>query len=288
MSELEARVGNAGAEEGHADRVPVGLTVAGSDSGGGAGIQADLKTFHAFGVFGTSAVTAITVQNTRGVFDVLKVDPAIVAAQIEAVCEDLRPDACKTGMLADDPIIRRVAATLDACGDAPVVVDPVMVATSGDRLLEEEAVTALCDALIPRATVVTPNLPEAEILAGMRIGGPDEMRRAAERIRALGCQAVLLKGGHLDADEVLDILYDGREWHEWRATRLDTTSTHGTGCTVSAALASGLARGLDVRSATDVALGFTRRALQTAPYLGEGNGPLNHWAEVLVPDQPER
>ncbi len=285
MREPEVRVGGVGGERGQAERVPVGLTIAGSDSGGGAGIQADLKTFHAFGVFGTSAVTAITVQNTRGVFDVLKVDPAIVAAQIETVCEDLRPDACKTGMLADDPIIRRVAASLDACGDTPLVVDPVMVATSGDRLLEEEAVTALCDALIPRATVVTPNIPEAQILSGMRIDGADEMRRAAERIRAFGCQAVLLKGGHLEANEVLDVLYDGTEWHEWRAPRLDTTSTHGTGCTLSAALASGLARGLDLHSATDAALGFTRRALETAPGLGEGNGPLNHWAEVFDRDR---
>ena len=259
---------------------PVALTIAGSDSGGGAGIQADLKTFHTFGVFGTSAITAITAQNTRGVYAVQKVRPEIVRRQIEVVCRDLEPSACKTGMLADEPIIRTVAETLAEVGPSRIVVDPVMVATSGDRLLEEDAVAALRDSILPLATVVTPNLPEAEILAGIPVSGLDDMRVAAERIVARGCRAVLVKGGHLAAGDVFDLLFDGAEWHVWSAPRVATTSTHGTGCTLSAGITAGLAQGRELVEAVDAALAFTRRALQGAPGLGTGSGPLDHWARV--------
>ena len=262
---------------------PVALTVAGSDSGGGAGIQADLKTFHSFGVFGTSAVTAITAQNTRGVFAVQKVDPGMVRKQIEVVFRDLEPSSCKTGMLADEPIIRAVAEALAGAGPPHLVVDPVMVATSGDLLLEEGAVEALIDALLPQADLVTPNLPEAEILAGRPIDGPDAMRAAAELILERGCRAVLIKGGHLVAEEVVDLLYDGDGWHEWSAPRLVTRHTHGTGCTLSAGVAAGLARGWELIEAVDAALAFTRAALETAPGIGSGSGPLNHWAPVHPP-----
>lgn len=266
--------GRAGAD---GRRPPVALTVAGSDSGGGAGIQADLKTFHAFGVFGTSAVTAVTVQDTRGVYGIQKVDPEIVADQIRAVAEDLHPAAAKTGMLADAPIIRAAAAALGEAGIAALVVDPVMVAASGDRLLEEEAIGALRSDLLPRALLVTPNLPEAEILAGAPVEDPDDMRRAADAILETGAGAVLLKGGHLPGPEVVDLLWDGRERREWRSPRIRTRAGHGTGCTLSAAIAAGLASGDDLEVAVDRALDFTRRALASAPDLGGGTAPLDHW-----------
>lgn len=261
-------------------RPPVALTIAGSDSGGGAGIQADLKTFHAFGVFGTSAITAITAQDTRAVYGVQKVAPDLVRRQIQAVWEDLRPAAAKTGMLADEPIIRAVAAALEAAGLENVVVDPVMVAASGDPLLEETAVGALREALLPRALLVTPNLPEAEILTGMEISGRRGMERAARAIAETGARAVLLKGGHLEADETVDLLWADGELREWRAPRIRTRAGHGTGCTLSAAVAAGLALGRGLVDAVDTALGFTRAALRTAPELGGGTAPLNHWARI--------
>ncbi len=267
------------------DAPPVALTIAGSDSGGGAGVQADLKTFHAYGVFGTTAITAITAQNTRGVYAVHQMDPEIVRRQIEVVCRDLHPAACKTGMLADEPIIRAVAGALAEVGPNRVVVDPVMVATSGDRLLEEGAVAALRDTILPLATLATPNLPEAEILAGVPVTGLDGMRAAAERIVGGGCRAVLVKGGHLESGDVIDLLFDGSEWHQWTAARVATTSTHGTGCTLSAGIAAGLAQGRGLVAAVEAALVFTRRALESAPGLGGGSGPLNHWALVPPPEE---
>ena len=261
-------------------KVPVALTIAGSDSGGGAGIQADLKTFHAFGVFGTSALTAVTVQNTLGVYDVHRVPPNLVSAQIRAVAGDLAPAACKSGMLADAPTIRDVAEALTKVEIGHYVVDPVMVAASGDPLLEPDAVGCLRSSLLPLASLVTPNLDEAAILADMSVRTEGDMREAAGRLVDSGCSAVLIKGGHLDADEIVDILFDGNGWREWRATKLSVGNAHGTGCTLSAAITAGLASGRTLEDAVDRALSYTRRAIATAPGLGAGSTPLNHWADV--------
>lgn len=261
-------------------RPPVALTIAGSDSGGGAGIQADLKTFHAFGVFGTSAVTAVTVQNTVGVTGVQTIDPGIVAAQIHSVMQDLTPAACKSGMLADAPIVHAVAEALSECRIERYVLDPVMVAASGDPLLDPDAVDALRTELLPLAALVTPNLDEASILTGMGVASETEMRRAAEHLVNAGSRAVLIKGGHLEADQIVDVLYDGNEWLEWRANKLPFGNAHGTGCTLSAAIAAGLALGHPLNEAVDRGLAYTRRAIATAPGLGAGSTPLNHWAET--------
>lgn len=257
---------------------PVALTIAGSDSGGGAGIQADLKTFHAFGVFGTTAVTALTAQDTTGVHAVQEADPDIVAAQIRAVMDDLRPSAVKTGMLANRVLVRCVARTLRDGRLPPLIVDPVMVAASGDRLLETRAVDVLREELFPIATLVTPNLDEAEILSGVRARDAEGMREAALRIAETGSSAVLIKGGHLEEAEIVDLLYDGREWHEWRNPRIGAGPRHGTGCTLSAAIAAGVALGRDLAEAVEEAIGYVRRAIRTAPDLGRGSPPLDHWA----------
>lgn len=257
---------------------PVALTIAGSDSGGGAGIQADLKTFHAFEVFGTTAVTAVTVQNTLGVTGVHPIPPDIVEAQIRAVAEDLGPASCKSGMLADSKIIESVARALCAVSIPEYVLDPVMVATSGDPLLESSAVDALRSELFPLASVVTPNLHEAEILTGMRIESEADMRRAGERLLADGTRAVLIKGGHLSGSEVVDLLLLESGERSWRTARLPVGNAHGTGCTLSAAIAAGLAAGRNLEQAVGSGIEFTRRALRTAPGLGSGATPLNHWA----------
>jgi hydroxymethylpyrimidine/phosphomethylpyrimidine kinase len=259
---------------------PVALTVAGSDSGGGAGIQADLKTFHAFGVFGTSAITAITAQNTLAVTAIQKIDPEIVRQQIRAVAEDLAPAAAKTGMLADASIIEAVVDALQAASLQRLVIDPVMVAKSGHRLLEADAIEALRSALLPLAEVVTPNLPEAALLAGRDVESVDDMKAAAEAIVAAGARSVLLKGGHLSGATLVDVYYDGDSWHEWSGPRLDTRHTHGTGCTLSAAICAGLALGRPRIEAVEAARRFTRRAIEAAPGLGAGHGPLNHWVDA--------
>ncbi len=258
---------------------PVALTIAGSDSGGGAGIQADLKTFHAFGVFGTSVVTAVTAQNTRGVYAIHAIPLDVVRAQIRAVASDLRPAALKTGMLATAELVSAVAAAVRTHELADLVVDPVMVATSGDRLLAEDAVSALRLELLPLGRLVTPNLHEAEILTGARIASLDEMRVAAERILDFGVEAVLVKGGHLEGDAV-DLLVGPDGERVWRHPRIDSGSTHGTGCTLSAAVTAGLARGDDLETAVDRAVRYVARAIATAPGLGGGNGPVNHFADV--------
>jgi hydroxymethylpyrimidine/phosphomethylpyrimidine kinase len=259
--------------------IPIALTIAGSDSGGGAGIQADLKTFHAFGCFGTSAVTAITVQNTRGVSGVHPIPVDTVRAQIAAVATDLPPAACKTGMLATAELVRAVAASLRQHALPSYVLDPVMVATSGDPLLDADAQRTIVDELLPLAACVTPNLDEAEILVGFTVRDAEAMRRAARALVDRGARSALLKGGHLRAEELVDVLWDGTDWHEWRRPRLDTRSTHGTGCTLSAGIAAGLAHGRPLRQAVEDALDYVRRAMAAAPGLGAGHGPLNH----LVP-----
>lgn len=259
--------------------IPVVLSIAGSDSGGGAGIQADLKTFHAFGCFGTTAVAAITAQNTLGVTAIHAIPSATVRAQIDAVAEDLRPAALKSGMLATRELVEVVAEGIRSHRLGGYVLDPVMVATSGDRLLDQDAEQAILTELLPLAAVVTPNLDEAAILTGMTISTPEQMRAAAERLVSLGAGAALLKGGHLQGEELVDVLFDGSEWTEWRRRKLQTTSTHGTGCTLSAAIAAGLAYGRPLGEAVEDALDYLQRALAEAPGLGGGHGPVNHLVE---------
>ncbi len=257
---------------------PIALTIAGSDSGGGAGIQADLKTFQRFGVFGTSVITAITAQNTRGVANWAAAPTELIRAQIDAVATDLRPAAIKSGMLADPPVVRTVAEGIRAHALRPYVLDPVMVATSGEALLEREAVTAIRDVLLPLADLVTPNLDEAAILVGEQVCDVEGMRQAARAIvERFGVRAALVKGGHLEGAEVSDVLYDG-EMHTFTHPRLDTTSTHGTGCTLSAAIAAHLALGRSLRQAVTISLDWVHEAIRTAPGLGSGHGPLNHMA----------
>jgi hydroxymethylpyrimidine/phosphomethylpyrimidine kinase len=258
------------------DKPPIALTIAGSDSGGGAGIQADLKSFHAFGCFGTTAITAITVQNTRGVTGVHAIPVDTVRAQIRAVAEDLPPAACKTGMLATAELVRAVAESIREHALPNYVLDPVMVATSGDSLLAAEAERTIAHELLPLATLVTPNLDEAALLVGYAVEDLDSMRRAAEQLVQMGARAALLKGGHLREAELVDVLWDGRERHEWRRPKLDTRSTHGTGCTLSAAIAAGLAHGRPLRQSVEDALDYVQRAMRAAPGYGAGHGPLNH------------
>ena len=257
----------------------IALTIAGSDSGGGAGIQADLKTFQRFGVFGTSAITAITAQNTRGVSRWEPVSADLVRAQIDAIAEDLMPAAVKTGMLANAAIASIVAACIRDHAFRNYVLDPVMVATSGDALLERDAIDVIRSELIPQASLVTPNLHEAAILTGEKIEDEDGMARAAETIVGeMGAKAVLVKGGHLDdGDRVVDILYDG-DVRAFRGKRIDTTNTHGTGCTLSAAIAAQLAKGESIHAAVRRAIDYVHNAIATAPGLGSGHGPLNHLA----------
>ncbi|MBA3638563.1 MAG: bifunctional hydroxymethylpyrimidine kinase/phosphomethylpyrimidine kinase [Acidobacteria bacterium] len=253
------------------------LTIAGSDSGAGAGIQADLKTFAAHGVYGTSALTAITAQNTRGVTGWEAVSAGLVVSQIEAVVSDIGADAVKTGMLANVAIVEAVADTLRRLGLATVVVDPVMIAKGGDRLLEEAAVAAIRTQLLPLARVVTPNIPEAEELAGMRITSLGDMETAAWRILELGPGVVLVKGGHLDGVESIDIAVDANGVFEFRGPRLATLQTHGTGCTLASAIAANLALGYDVRDAIGRAREYLEGAIRNAPGIGRGHGPLSHF-----------
>jgi hydroxymethylpyrimidine/phosphomethylpyrimidine kinase len=253
------------------------LSIAGSDSGGGAGIQADIKAVTALGGFAMTAVTAITVQDTQGVSAIHAVPDAIISAQIDAVLADIGADAIKTGMLGTPSVITAVAGAIDrGAGTAPLVVDPVMVAKGGALLLADSAVGALKDKLLPRASLITPNLPEAGVLIGHPLATLADMRDAIASLRATGARAVLLKGGHLDADEIVDI-YDGPEGrHEWRAPRIAGRNTHGTGCTLAAAIAAGLSQGLPMVEAIGRARAYVRIAIATAPGYGRGHGPLNH------------
>ncbi len=256
------------------------LTIAGSDSGGGAGIQADLKTFGALGVYGMSVITALTAQNTQEVRAVYEAPPEFVAAQIDAVLEDLGADAVKTGMLANAAIIDVVAERLRHYAVPALVVDPVMVAKSGDALLRPDACSQLIAKLLPLATVVTPNLPEVQVLTGLEVTQPAQMREAAARIHELGPKWVLVKGGHLPGDEVVDLLYDGQDFYEYTGPRLHTTNTHGTGCTLAAAIAAHLAGGRSVPDAVGRARAYLRRIMAASQdlRLGHGHGPMHHFA----------
>jgi len=256
--------------------IPRALTIAGSDSGGGAGIQADLKTFAALGVYGMSAITAVTAQNTVGVKAVAELDPTLVSQQIQAVVVDIGVDAVKCGMLANTGIIRQVALDLANLQLSNVVVDPVMVAKSGDRLLRDDAIDTLINTILPMALVVTPNLQEAAALTGREVSTTKHMKDAALQIHAFGPRHVVIKGGHLP-DNPMDILYDGRTFIEYPGERLDTPHTHGTGCTFSSAIAAGLARGLQVAEAVQQAKDFVAKAIRQGLPLGRGHGPLHHF-----------
>ena len=253
------------------------LIVAGSDSGGGAGIQADIKTVSMLDAYATTAITALTAQNTEGVFGVLSIPPEFVRRQIEVVLDDIGADAIKTGMLHDAAVIEAIAAVLQERAAAiPVVVDPVMVAKGGARLIDPAAVEALKRLLIARAEIVTPNLPEAAILCGAAIGNLAQMRAAGETLLALGCRAVLVKGGHLSGETVADVLVTAGGARVWESPRIMTRHTHGTGCTLASAIAAGLAQGQDVESAVDRARTYVQRAIAGAPGFGRGHGPLDH------------
>lgn len=256
----------------------IALTIAGTDSGGGAGIQADLKTFQRFGVFGISVVTAVTAQNTRGVRAVHPVPADVVLSQLEAVAEDLPPAALKTGMLATLATLRAVAAAIVRHDFNNYVLDPVMLASSGDRLLDREAEQELLQRLVPLASLVTPNLEEAAILAGFPVSDPAAMERAGTRLLEAGAAAVLVKGGHLAGEELVDVLVTPGGTRHFRSRRIPTNSTHGTGCTLSAAITAGLALGQPLEEAVPTALDYVRRAIAGAPGLGGGSGPLNHGA----------
>lgn len=253
------------------------LTIAGSDSGGGAGIQADLKTFTALGAYGMTAITSVTVQNTVGVYGVYDLPPKAVYDQIKAVAEDIGVDSAKTGMLSNREILLEVVRAIRDFEIPNLVVDPVFVAKSGDRLLAEDSVEVLVKELIPLAEVVTPNIPEAEALCGEEIRKLRDAENCARKILSMGARAVVVKGGHFEGEKAIDILYTGgEEFHYFVRDRLPARNTHGTGCTFSSAVAVFLARGLDVIEAVGRAKEYVYRAIETAPSLGRGHGPLNH------------
>lgn len=258
----------------------IALTIAGSDSGGGAGIQADLKTFQELGTFGTSVLTAITAQNTNGVHGVQAVDTDIIDGQLEAVMTDLRPKAAKTGMIFSPEIIALIAERLTQYGPIQLVVDPVMIAKGGASLLQEEAIEALRTKLVPLATVITPNIPEAEVLAEMTIENEDDLHEAADRILKLGAEHVIIKGGHSDDPQFSEdyiVSTDGSSFR-LQSLRIDTEDTHGTGCTFSAAIAANLAKGMSVEEAITEAKVFIQSAIQYGLHIGSGHGPTNHAA----------
>jgi hydroxymethylpyrimidine/phosphomethylpyrimidine kinase len=268
-------------------QVASAMTIAGSDSGGGAGVQADLKTFAALGVYGTSVLTAITAQNTRTVTAVHEIPIDIISAQIDAVVSDIGADSVKTGMLSSREIIECVTASLkdaekkypDMPGLRRLVVDPVMVAKSGDSLLREEAVGSLRDLLLPMAAVVTPNIPETETLTGLTIVTDEDVRKAAQAIVAMGAASVVVKGGHREGPAT-DVYFDGRDFREFTAPRFETVNTHGTGCTFASAVAAGLAKGLEAEDAVGQAKEFVTEAIRRSFPIGQGHGPLNHFYKL--------
>lgn len=255
------------------------MTIAGSDSGGGAGIQADLKTFAALGVYGTSVLTAVTAQNTLGVTAIHEIPTEVIAAQIEAVITDIGVGAVKTGMLASNSIIECVASQLRRHSVPWLVVDPVMVAKSGDTLLAKNATETLRTSLVPLASVITPNIPEAETLTGMKIVSDTEVRQAAEKLVAMGAKAVVVKGGHREGPAT-DLYYDGSRFHEFSAERIESSNTHGTGCTFASAIAAGLARGMSLLDSVALAKDYVTEAIRRSFSVGRGHGPLNHFYKL--------
>ncbi|MFQ5744505.1 MAG: bifunctional hydroxymethylpyrimidine kinase/phosphomethylpyrimidine kinase [Acidobacteriota bacterium] len=262
--------------------VPRALTIAGSDSGAGAGIQADLKTFSAYRVYGAVAITALTAQNSCGVADLFVPPAEFVRTQIDAVCSDIGVDAAKTGMLANAQVVEVVVESVQRCGIDNLVVDPVMLAKAGDRLLAEDALELLRDSLLPLACCITPNLSEAEALTGEPVCDVGGMRRAARSLCRMGAKSALVKGGHLRGDPV-DVFCEEGEVRTIAGVRVETRHDHGTGCTLSAAIAAGLAKGWPLAISVEVAKGYVERALQAAPGLGSGHGPLQH---LVAPPEP--
>ncbi|NBX03644.1 MAG: bifunctional hydroxymethylpyrimidine kinase/phosphomethylpyrimidine kinase [Alphaproteobacteria bacterium] len=253
------------------------LIIAGSDSGGGAGIQGDIKTVTCLGGYAATAITALTAQNTCGVFGISEVPDAFITQQISLVMEDIGTDAFKTGMLHKKSVIEVVAAAImPHVAHVPFVLDPVMFAKGGHPLLEVSATETLKKTLLPLAHIITPNIPEAEHLSGIKILSVDDMKRAAEKILALGCKAVLLKGGHMESEEMSDVLLSDNGFDVFTSARIDTKSTHGTGCTIASAIATGLAQKLSLKDAVSRARAYVRKAIETAPQIGHGHGPLNH------------
>lgn len=255
----------------------VALTIAGSDSSGGAGIQADLKTFHAHGVYGMSVVTAVTVQNTVRVFDIQEIDQKIVYDQIRCLFDDIRIDAVKIGMVSSIGLIKAIASALDSVALPPVVLDPVMISKSGYSLLNQDARGALVENLFPFAQVVTPNIFEAEALTGRKISGVKEMRFAASDIVKMGVEKVVVKGGHLCGEPATDVLYNGHEYRQLHARRIKTKNTHGTGCTFSSAVAANIALGKDFFKATSLAKEYITGAIEHSLSMGKGHGPTHHF-----------
>jgi len=255
------------------------LTIAGSDSGGGAGIQADIKTFAAFGVYGMSVVTAVTAQNTIGVNGVQEISADFVGLQFESILSDMGVDGIKTGMLQSTEIVMTVSQKLQECKVPHIVVDPVMVSTSGHSLLEPKAVDVMKQLLIPHANVVTPNIPEAEMLAAISINAMDDMKLAAKEIYQLGCQSVLIKGGHREGKAV-DLLYDGQQFIKFTSERIQTKNTHGTGCTYSAAILANLVKGKSLTDAITISKKYVTAAIRGGLPIGKGYGPLNHFVHI--------
>jgi hydroxymethylpyrimidine/phosphomethylpyrimidine kinase len=260
----------------------VALTIAGSDSSGGAGIQADLKTFQAHGVFGMSAITAVTVQNTRKVYDIQEIDPRIVHDQIVCLFEDAQIHAVKIGMVASIELIKAIAEALKAVKPPPVVLDPVMISKSGYRLLNRDAQDALIQHLFPLSDVVTPNIYEAEALIGKKIRTDDEMKIAAKEILRLGADNVVVKGGHLGGDRATDILYDGQTFQALERRRVETKNTHGTGCTFSSAIAANIARGKGFFEAATLAKTYITGAIEHSLSIGKGHGPTHHFFDLYA------
>jgi len=265
-------------------RAPIALTIAGSDSGGGAGIQADLKTFAAMGVYGMSAITAVTAQDTQRVYGFVEMEPSFVAQQIDVVLGDIGADAVKTGMLSSAAIIEAVADRVKHWDVTMLVVDPVMVAKGGDKLLRDDAIAALKERLFPLATVVTPNLPEAEALVGHEILTWDDTREAAAEIRSWGVANVVIKGGHREDDpQATDLLYDGTNYREYSTNRVPTKNSHGTGCTFASAIAATLAKGDNIQNSVAAAKAFVTKALQESYDIGHGHGPVHHFYRYWRP-----
>lgn len=269
---------------------PRALTIAGSDSGGGAGIQADLKTFAALGVFGTSAITAITAQNTLGVTAVAEVPVEVISDQIEAVVSDIGLDVVKTGMLSSTEIVECVVEAVERLQLAPLVVDPVMIAATGAQLLQDDAVESVRNQLVPQASVVTPNVPEAETLTGVEIESVEDMELAGGELVMMGANAAVVKGGHFDdgTGRVNDVLVTKEGARTFTTLRIDTTSNHGTGCTFASAVAAHLAHGLELESAVEMSQRYVWNAMANAVSIGCGHGPLNHmWAHSYDPNEQD-
>ena len=258
----------------------VALTIAGSDSSGGAGIQADLKTFQALGVFGMSAVTAVTVQNTQKVYDIQEIEPRIVHDQITCLFDDARIHSVKIGMVSSIELIQAIAKALKAVKPPPVVLDPVMISKSGYRLLNQDAQDALIDNLFPLSEVITPNIFEAEALVGKKINNVDEMKNAAQEILKLGAKKVVVKGGHLGEGRATDILYDGQEFKKLQSHWVETKNTHGTGCTFSSAIAANIALGKSFFEAVTLAKVYITGAIEHALSIGQGHGPTHHFFDL--------